>query len=128
MFEITVAQEIEQRAVEIKRAGIARDQDADRQPIEKPRRVAPDGLVNSLAFAFGKRRRRRGRKERLALIVRLTDLSVVAQSLRAADQRPRDFPEGVSLTPTEFHAVAASLRRLARGERLKRRRPYGNDF
>ena len=134
VLEIAIAEEIEQRAVEIQRLGVARDQDADRQPIQKRSRVAAGYLLEPRANAFGKRRpgkRGVGRLGGTALLFGHRRgrfrLPILAQGLRAAHQRPGDFPEGVPLASAEFDAVSGPLG-IARRRRVGGPRADRNDL
>ena len=59
---------------------------------------------------------------------RRSRLALLARSLWAADQGPRDLAEGVPLAPAERHAVAGSSRQVAERERFAHPGRIGTTF
>ena len=132
--EIAIADELEERAVGVKRAPVASDKDADRQTVENRGGVALNLLADGAAGGaelVRPVRRLRGASlgSRLPREVRVRPLvgGVVARGRRVPDQSARDLPEGVAFTAAEFDALGGeALRRLA-GHRLERARSDRND-
>ena len=134
LCEITIADELEQRPIGVKRLPVASDERADRKTIQNRAGVAPN-LV-----AVGAARRPSVASPVRQLLRACIVLNfppgvsacpfvrgIVARSRRAADQGARNFAERVALAAAELHALGGKAWRDFPGQRIERARADRNN-